>query len=158
MLNLVALEGRLTAEPELRHTNNDIAVTSFSLAVQRNRKNADGKYDSDFFNIVAWRGTAEMAAKYFSKGSLCVVEGELQQRRYTDKEGNKRTAVEVVARSIHFAGSKGDGEGNHSGGAASSGGSSGQSASSSGNDKVSVGSGMDNGDFIEIAGDDDLPF
>lgn len=73
MLNNVALQGRFTADPELRHTNNDIAVTSFSLAVQRNRKNADGEYDSDFFNIQAWRGTAELAAKYFHTAARTLV-------------------------------------------------------------------------------------
>lgn len=154
MLNLVALEGRLTADPELRHTSNDIAVTSFSLAVQKNRKSADGKYDSDFFDIVAWRGTAELASKYFQKGQLCVVEGELQQRHYTDKDGNKRTVVEVVARSIHFAGGKNEGGGNGSG---SSSGNRSSSNSSSGSDSLGISSGS-NDDFVEIAGDDDLPF
>lgn len=151
MLNNVALQGRFTADPELRHTNNDIAVTSFSLAVQRNRKNADGEYDSDFFNIQAWRGTAELAAKYFHKGSLCIVEGELQQRRYTDKNGNNRTAVEVVARSIYFCESKKEG-GNGSNANRSS------NNSNTGGDSAPAIDAGGNGDFIEIAGDDDLPF
>lgn len=155
MLNIVALEGRLTADPEMRHTQNDIAVTSFSIAVQRGRKNADGEYESDFFTIVAWRGTAELAAKYFKKGQLCVVEGILQQRRYTDKEGNKRQAVEVVARSIHFAGSKSDDTGSRS---STSGTGNSSSSAPRQNTSAPQDSGGSNDDFIALPDDDTLPF
>lgn len=150
MLNMVALEGRLTADPELRHTQNDIAVTSFSIAVQRGRKNADGEYESDFFSVVAWRGTAELAAKHFQKGQLCVIEGVLQQRHYTDKDGNKRQTVEVVVRSIHFAGGKSDGSGNHTntGGTA-------PRDNRAPDPAISNGS---NDDFMELPEDDTLPF
>ncbi len=158
MLNIVALEGRLTADPEMRHTQNDIAVTSFSIAVQRGRKNADGEYESDFFTIVAWRGTAELAAKYFKKGQLCVVEGILQQRHYTDRDGNKRQTIEVVARSIHFAGGKSDDTGSHphaNGGGSTSSSASSAPKQSSNAPAASAGS---NDDFIELLGDDTLPF
>lgn len=158
MLNIVALEGRLTADPEMRHTQNDIAVTSFSIAVQRGRKNADGKYESDFFTVVAWRGTAELAAKYFKKGQLCVLEGILQQRHYTDKEGNKRQAVEVVARSIHFAGSKSDDAGSHSHAKENSRTpSAASSAPQQGSNAPAAASGS-NEDFFELSDDDTLPF
>ena len=106
MLNNVSLMGRLTADPELRHTQSDVAVTSFSLAVERDYKNASGEKETDFIDIVAWRHTAEFICKYFQKGLLIGLTGSIQTRKYTDKEGNNRKAVEIVANSAYFAESK----------------------------------------------------
>ena len=105
MLNRVILMGRLTADPELKKTNSDISVTSFSLAVDRNYgKGADRQ--TDFINCVAWRQTAEFISRYFSKGRLMAVEGSLQVRNYVDRNENKRQAVEVVVDQAYFADSK----------------------------------------------------
>ena len=105
MLNRVILMGRLTADPELKKTNSDISVTSFSLAVDRNYgKGADRQ--TDFINCVAWRQTAEFISRYFSKGRLMAVGGSLQVRNYVDKNENKRQAVEVLVDQAFFADSK----------------------------------------------------
>ena len=103
MLNSVCLMGRLGADPELRNTPNGIPVTTFRLAVDRTYQAKGQEKQTDWVDIVAWRSTAEFAAKYFRKGSLMAVQGSLQARRYTDREGNNRTAVEVVAEHIFFA-------------------------------------------------------
>ncbi len=108
MLNRITITGRLTAAPELRKTNNDISVTSFSIANQRNYKNAEGEFSTDFFDIVAWRNTAEFVTRYFTKGSLITIDGRLESRKYTDKDGNKRTAIEIVADNVYFGDSKSD--------------------------------------------------
>ena len=110
MLNKIFIMGRLTRDPELRRTQNGTAVTSFSLAVDRDFKNADGSKDTDFIYVVAWRATAEFVAKYFTKSRMAVVEGRLQMRDWTDKEGNKRRNAEVLADSIYFGDSKKDTE------------------------------------------------
>lgn len=101
MLNLVALTGRITHDPELRRTGSGVPVTSFSIAVQRNYKSGDD-YVTDFIDCVAWRGTCEFIGKYFKKGSMITVVGTLETRKFTDKEGNNRKAVEVVVRDAHF--------------------------------------------------------
>lgn len=106
MLNHITLAGRLTADPELRRTQSGIAVASFNLAVDQDYKAQNGERGVDFIPIVAWRGTAEFAEKYFEKGQMAIVSGRLTSRRYEDKNGNKRTAYEVVASNIYFAGSK----------------------------------------------------
>ena len=107
MLNHITLMGRLVADPELRRTQNGTAVTSFTLAVDRDFKNKQtGERETDFVNIVVWRQTAEFVSRYFTKGRMAVVEGRLQIRQYTDKEGNKRTAAEVVAENVYFADSQ----------------------------------------------------
>lgn len=106
MLNHITLMGRLTRDPELRRTGNGIAVASFTLAVDRDYKGQNGEKECDFIDIVAWRNTAEFAEKYFEKGQMAIVSGRLTSRRYEDKNGNKRTAYEVVASNIYFAGSK----------------------------------------------------
>lgn len=106
MLNTIVLMGRLTRDPELRRTQSGTAVTSFTLAVDRDFKSADGTKDTDFIDVVAWKGTAEMAAKYLSKGRMAVVKGRLQLRDWIDKEGNKRRSAEVMAESVFFAGSR----------------------------------------------------
>ncbi len=108
MLNKVILTGRLTATPELKTTTGGISVTTFSIAVQRNYKNADGSYSTDFINVTAWRNQAEFISRYFEKGQLVTVVGSLQSRNYEDKMGNKRTAFEVVAEETLFAESKRD--------------------------------------------------
>lgn len=106
MLNKIYIMGRLTRDPELRRTQGGNAVTSFALAVDRDFKSADGTKETDFIDVVAWRNTAEFAAKYFTKGRMAVVEGRLQMRDWTDKEGNKRRIAEVVADNIYFGDSK----------------------------------------------------
>ena len=105
MLNVVVLNGRLTATPELRTTQSGISVTSFTIAVNR-RFQRDGEVNTDFIDIVAWRQSAEFACKYFQKGQLVGVQGTLQVRNYVDKENNKRRTWEVVAENLHFAESK----------------------------------------------------
>jgi single-strand DNA-binding protein len=108
MLNKIFIMGRLTRDPELRRTQNGTAVTSFTLAVDRDFKNADGTKDTDFIDVVAWRTTAEFVSKYFSKGRMAVVEGRIQVRDWQDKDGNRRKSVEVVADNVYFADSKRD--------------------------------------------------
>lgn len=105
MLNIVAIQGRLSADPEQRTTQNGTAVTSFSLAVQRNVKGGDGEYGTDWIDCVAWKGTAEFICKYFQKGQLMAVNGTLQTRSY-EKDGVKRKATEVVVQSAYFCESR----------------------------------------------------
>lgn len=133
MLNNVVLMGRLTANPEVKHTANDVAVTSFTLAVDRSYVKAGENRQTDFIDVVAWRKTAEFVHKHFFKGQLVAVQGTLQARNYTDKEGNKRKIYEVVADNVYFAESKKD---------------------KSNDPIVSV----PNDDFEDIISDDDLPF
>ena len=102
MLNRAILMGRLVADPELRQTPNGVSVTAFRIAVNRTYN----RELTDWIDIVAWRQQAEFVSKYFQKGSMIVVEGSIQTRNYEDKNGNKRTAVEVVADQVHFAESK----------------------------------------------------
>lgn len=101
MLNNIILQGRLTAAPELRRTQDGKAVTSFSLAVERDYK-SNGNKETDFIDIVAWRKTAEFVSKYFSKGSMAVVSGRLQIRPWTDNNGVKRRSAEVIAEHVYF--------------------------------------------------------
>lgn len=110
MLNKILITGRLTTKPELKSTQSGTNVTSFSLAVQRNFKNGNGEYDTDFINCVAWRNQAEFITKYFDKGQLITVVGYLTSRRYEDAEGNKRTAYEVVVEEALFAENKKNGD------------------------------------------------
>ena len=108
MLNKIFLMGRLTRDPELRRTQSGTAVTSFSLAVDRDFKGQNGEKETDFIDVVAWRNTAEFVSKYFTKGRMAIVEGRLQIRDYTDRDGNKRRAAEVVADNVYFGDSKRD--------------------------------------------------
>ena len=108
MLNVAVLTGRLVADPELRHTPNDTAVTSFTIAVNRRFSRNTEERQTDFIDIVAWRTTAEFVCKYFKKGQLISIEGSIQTRSYQDKEGNKRKAFEVIANNVHFVESKKD--------------------------------------------------
>ena len=111
MLNRIILMGRLTRDPELRHTQTGTAVASFSLAVDRDFKGQNGEKATDFIDIVAWRNTAEFVSKYFTKGRMAVVEGRLQMRDWNDKDGNKRRSAEVIADNVYFGDSKRDSEG-----------------------------------------------
>ena len=113
MLNHIVIMGRLTRDPELRRTGSGIAVTSFSVAVERDFGNRDGgERETDFIDCVAWRQTGEFVSKYFTKGSMIVVSGRLQIRGWTDKDGNKRRSAEVVADNVYFGESKRSAEGN----------------------------------------------
>ena len=144
MLNTAILMGRLTADPELRYTTSNIPVTSFTLAVDRAYRSGEER-QTDFINIVAWRQRAEFVSKWFHKGQLVAVEGSIQTRRYTDKDGNKRTTYDVVVDSADFCGSK-----------AESGGSAPMARTESAPASFSN---VDTGDFEEISmGDEDLPF
>ena len=103
MLNKIFLQGRLVADPEMRHTPSGVAVASLRLAVDRDFKDRNtGEKATDFIDIVAWRQTAEFVSKYFQKGRMIVVSGRLQMRDWTDKDGNKRTSAEVVADNVYF--------------------------------------------------------
>ena len=113
MLNHITIMGRLVRDPELRRTGSGVAVTSFTLAVDRDYNPKDGaEKETDFIDCNAWRGTAEFVSKHFSKGSMAIVSGRLQIRNWTDKEGNKRRSAEVVADSVYFGDSKKSSEGN----------------------------------------------
>lgn len=106
MLNKWVGMGRLTRDPELRRTGNGIAVVTFSIAVERDRKTKDGERETDFIDVVAWRNTAEFVSKYFSKGRMAIVEGKIQIRDYTNRDGEKRKAFEIVAENVYFGDSK----------------------------------------------------
>ncbi len=142
MLNKIFIMGRLTRDPELRRTQNGTAVTSFTMAVDRDFKNADGTKDTDFIDVVAWRNTAEFVSKYFAKSRMAVVEGRLQLRDWTDKDGNKRRNAEVLADNIYFGDSKK--EGDSSGGYKAAG--------------KAVDVEPEAGDFAEVEDDGDIPF
>ena len=110
MLNHIVIMGRLTRDPELRRTQTGTAVSSFKLAVDRDFKDKQtGERATDYIDCVAWRTTGEFVSKYFTKGRMAVVEGRLQIRDWTDKEGNKRRSAEVVADSVYFGDSKREG-------------------------------------------------
>ncbi len=151
MLNKIFLMGRLTRDPELRRTASGTAVTSFSLAVDRDFKSQNGEKETDFIDIVAWRSTAEFVSKYFSKGRMAVVEGRLQIRDWTDRDGGKRRSAEVIADNVYFGDSRRDGAGDF-------GGAPGYSAPMGGRSNYAAP--MDNhSDFAEIGEEDgDLPF
>ena len=106
MLNHVTIMGRLTKDVELRRTESGVAVASFTVAVDRDFKGKDGNKETDFFDCVAWRNTGEFVEKYFHKGSMAVVSGRLQKRSWNDKDGNKRSTVEIVADNVYFGDSK----------------------------------------------------
>ncbi len=105
MFNLVVLTGRLTGQPELKTTPNGVSVCTFGIAVDRAYKKGEEK-QTDFLNVVCWRTTAEFVSKWFQKGSLIGIEGSIQTRKFTDKNGNNRTAFEIVANNVHFVESK----------------------------------------------------
>lgn len=151
MLNVVVLTGRLTVEPELRHTPNNVPVTSFNVAVGRSYARQGEERQTDFIDVVAWRSTAEFVCRYFRKGQLIAIEGSIQTRSYQDKDGNKRKAFEVIANNIHFVESKKD-----SGSGTSNNDAIRQTQTVNNNNEAYI-SGTDD-DFQEIQSDDDLPF
>lgn len=106
MINVVALMGRLTYDPELRTTPNGVSVVRFQIAVDRNFQRVGEERKADFIDITAWRQTAEFVSRYFHKGSMIAVEGSIQTDNFTDKDGNKRKSVQVVANNVSFCGSK----------------------------------------------------
>ena len=113
MLNHIVIMGRLTRDPELRCTSNGTAVASFTLAVDRDFKNASGDRETDFIDVVAWRNTAEFVSRNFGKGRMAVVSGRLQIRTWTDKDGGKRKTAEIIADNVYFGDSK-PAQGSHS--------------------------------------------
>lgn len=146
MLNKIVIMGRLARDPELRRTQSGIAVTSFRIACDRDFKSQNGEKGTDWIDIVAWRNTAEFVSKYFAKGRMAIVEGRLQTREWTDKDGNKRTAVEVVADNVYFGDSKRDGA------------SGGDYAPPAYGSPVESYSAPVSGGFAEVEEDGDLPF
>lgn len=115
MLNIVGLQGRLVADPELRQTQSGVAVVSFRIACDRDYKSKDpNAQNADFINIVAWRQTAEFINRYFGKGDMILLEGWLQSRDYTDRDGNRRYVTEVVVEHVNFCGGKSSGSGQRS--------------------------------------------
>lgn len=155
MLNVAAIMGRLVADPELRHTPNDVAVTTFTLAVDRSYSRAGAERQTDFIDVVAWRQTAEFVCKYFGKGRMMAVTGSIQTRNYEDKQGNKRKAFEIVANDVSFADSKRDGAGPSGG---SYDGAPAVQRPAAFSEPAPAYSSGSNEDFEEILGDDDLPF
>ena len=139
MLNSVCLMGRLTADPELKSTQSGVSVCSFRIAVDRTYQPKGQEKQTDFINIVTWRGTAEFVSRYFRKGQLVAVQGSIQTGQYTDRDGNKRTAFDVVADNVFFAEKKAE------------------------SGETKQGAGYDHspdiqGDFEEIMGNDEPPF
>lgn len=108
--NQTMIGGRLTADPENRQTESGISVTRFTVAVNRPRPKDGGEAQTDFFNVTAWRGTADFVKKYFSKGSSIFVVGTLQNRTWTDNEGNKRYATDIIADEVSFVDSRSESE------------------------------------------------
>lgn len=106
MLNIVILQGRLVADPEMKVTGSGVEVTSARIAVDRDFKDKNGERKADFFPITAWRGTAKFLADWFKKGQMIVVQGQLQNQEWTDKDGNKRITTEIVASNVYFGESK----------------------------------------------------
>lgn len=113
MVNNVVIMGRLVRDPELRQLDNGTSVTSFSVAVDRNYVDkTTNERQADFLNVVAWRQTADFVCKYFHQGDMIAIEGSLQSRKYTDKDGNNRVAIEIVANNVSFCGGKNGGNAN----------------------------------------------
>lgn len=148
MINMVALMGRLTYSPELKSTPNGVSVIRFQVACDRNYQKDNKNRQADFIDCIAWRQTAEFISRYFHKGSMIAVEGTLQTSNYTDKDGNKRKQVEVMANNVSFCGSKSE---NGSQGT--------QGAQNEQYTQGGIDINYDDADFEEIGNDDDdLPF
>ena len=152
MLNKIILIGRLTQDPELKYTNSGKAVATFNLAVNRDRKNANGEKETDFIRIVVWQKLAELVAQYLHKGRLASVEGRLQIRQYDDKENRKVRVAEVIAEGVQFLDKGSDGNGSAQTSAKSPSKGAGFGTPSYGEDPFA-----DDGGGIDIS-DDDLPF
>lgn len=143
MLNRVVLMGRLCGDPELKHTNTNIAVTSFRIAVDRSYVKAGTERQSDFFDVVAWRSSAEFVCRNFTKGSLIAIDGQLQSRSYQTRDGKNRTVIEVLAENISFTGERRD------------------TATKTDNDNAlaeNYDAALATSDFSEMPLDDDIPF
>ncbi len=145
MLNSIHIHGRLTANPELRQTQSGVSVCNFTVAVDRPFTKADEERIADFFNVVCWRGLADMVAKYFTKGKEILVHGSMQSRKWVDNDGNNRVAWELVAQNIDFCGSKSDSK------------PSADTEQSAPAPNINSMYGQDMGDFKEIP-EEDLPF
>ncbi len=144
MINMVALMGRLTYDPELKTTASGVSVLRFQIACDRSYQKAGEERKADFIDCVAWRQTADFISRYFHKGSMIAVEGTIQTSNYTDKSGNNRKQVEVLANNVSFCGSKAE---------------SGTGAQNAFNQPAPSYASADNSDFEEIVDeDDDLPF
>jgi single-strand DNA-binding protein len=144
MINMVALMGRLTYEPELKTTPSGVSVLRFQIACDRSYQSQGQERQADFIDCVAWRQRAEFISRYFHKGSMIAIEGSIQTQNYTDKNGNNRKSVEVVANNVSFCGSKAD---------------SGAAPMQEYNQPAPSYASADNSDFEEIVDDDDdLPF
>ena len=150
MLIQLSLMGRLTADPELRHTPNDVAVTTFTVAVNRSYVKQGAERQADFIDVVAWRNTAEFVCRYFKKGQMIAVTGSIQTRNYQDREGKNRKAVEVVADNVYFTESRNSSSGAPAGNPAYD-----SVEEQEKNTSYSAGS-VD--DFTVVANDEDLPF
>ena len=153
MINSVILMGRLTADPELRQTQNGTSVTSFTVAVDRRFQ----RDQTDFINVVAWKQTAEFVEKYFKKGSLIALRGSIQQRNYEDKNGNKRTATEIVTDNVFFTGARSSNAGSGNGGSYSNNSYGDNSYAAPAPAQPAYTSGAAS-DFEEVESDNDLPF
>lgn len=154
MLNVAAIVGRLAADPELKHTQSGVSVTSFTLAVDRSYTKAGAERQTDWIDVVAWRQTAEFVCKYFTKGRQMAVSGSLQTRNWEDKNGMKHKSTELVANDVNFVDSKrdsGSAGGNYAPAPTPS-----QPAAF--NEPAPAYSSGSSEDFEEILGDDDLPF
>ena len=165
MLNHIVIMGRLTRDPELRHTQSGVAVASFTLAVDRDYSSSGGERQTDFIDVVAWRQTGEFVSKYFAKGRMAVVSGSLQSRKWQDKDGNNRTSWEVQAQNVYFGEGRRDSDGGSGGYQQSSGYQSGGYQQNSGYQSGNYQSGsaytspVTGSDFAELSDDDgDLPF
>jgi len=150
VLNRVVLMGRLVADPELKTTASGVSVTTFRIAVDRSYVKSGEERQADFFDIVAWRYTAEFICKHFRKGSLIAVDGQLQSRTYQTNDGSKRYVVEVVADNASFTGERRDSSASYSGGYS-------QPAPQFTEQTPSYSNGSSQ-DFMEVQLDDDLPF
>lgn len=148
-MNSICLMGRLTGDPELKTTQTGVAVTSFSVAVDRAYRSKDQERQTDFINCVAWRNTAEFISRYFRKGQRIALQGSLQSRRYTAQDGSQRTVYEVVVDNAFFCESKGG----NAGGAPSY-----DSQIPQYSEAKPAFSTANSGDFEEILTDEDLPF
>ena len=146
MLNCVVLMGRLTADPELRATASGVSFARFSIAVDRGYSKQGEERQTDFINIVAWRQTADFVSRYFHKGSMIAVQGELRMNRYTDKNGQNRTTYEVMANNVSFTGSKAESGSDYSGGAPAA------------NNAPASYQNTGSDDFQNVVDDEDYPF
>ena len=152
MLNCAVIMGRLVADPELRTTTSGISVISFRVAVDRSFVRQGEERQADFIDVVAWRQTAEFVSRYFRKGSMIAVQGSIQTRNYEDRNGNKRTAVEIVADNVSFCGSKAE-SGNAGGNARYD-----EPARPQAQQSAPAYATGSVGDFNDIQDDDELPF